>query len=66
MATKINGQEIERKAKLYVDTDGLGRITIPKMFVQAMKLKKGSIIKQTVKLDTLELIIRGNGVCNSG
>jgi hypothetical protein len=61
MNTRINGLNLEKKSKLYIDEDGQGRLLIPKMMIAGLKLKKGDMIRQTCKLDKQELVISANG-----
>jgi len=61
MNTKINGLNLEKKSKLYIDDDGQGRLLIPKMMIAGLKLKKGDMLWQVCRLDKQILEIRANG-----
>ena len=61
---EINGLKLEHQTKLFIDEDGQGRLLIPKLMLQALRLTKGDGIKLKCELNGSEICIKKR--CGSG
>lgn len=61
MSVQILGKELNKKSNLYIDEDGQGRVLLPKQIIQAMGVRKGSVINMSCNIETHELKIKPNG-----
>ncbi len=58
---KIDGLTLQHDTTLHVDKDGMGRLIIPKLMTQALRLTRGDGISLKCELKANELKIRKNG-----